>query len=94
MNSEESITLQQEASYPLFSVNFTEGNPRSNMIITGPSQPGNTHVSISSVGVVNITMVQDGDAGAHVATWNNGIGDAATFTLYLTVERKLVHAFT
>ena len=78
-----------------FNFTVTEGNPLSTMTITGPSQPGNDRVSISSEGVVSINMVREADAGTHVATWNNSIGDAATFTLYLTVDPcKLVHAFT
>ena len=88
------ICRQTGQSYPSFSINFIEVNPRSNMTITGPSQPNNIRVSINSDGVVDITMVQEDDAGIYVATWNNGIGDAATFTLNLTVESKLVHAFT
>ena len=87
------ISLREEHS-DTFSFNVTEGNPRSTLTITGPSQPGNTRVSISSDGVVAMNMVQQGDAGTHVATWNNSVGDAATFTLYLTVESKLVHTFT
>ena len=73
--------------------NFTVddvGNPRSTMNITGPSQPGNTRVSISSEGMVNINMVSVADTGIHVATWRNEAG-SATFTLDLNVFRKFLH---
>ena len=91
MNPEEIITLQVGDRYPPFSVNFTEGNPRSTMTITGPAQPGNPRVSISFEGVVNISGVSVADAGTHIAMWRNGIGDAATLTLDLNVTRKSLH---
>ena len=67
---------------PISPFNFTvdEGNPPSTMTITGPSQPGNARVSISSEGVVNINMVSVADTGTHIATWRNDAG-SATFTL-------------
>lgn len=71
-----------------------EDNPRSNMTITGPLQPNNGRVSISFDGVVNINMVNIIDAGTHIATWRNGIGEAATFTLNLSVTRKLIYILT
>ena len=73
--------------------NFTVddiGNPRSTMTITGPSQPGNTRVSISFEGVGNISGVSRDDAGTHIATWRNDAG-SATFTLDLNVTRKSLH---
>ena len=83
-----SISLLEGESYPRF--NFTVddvGNPRSNMTITGHSQPGNARVSISSKGVVNINGVIVADTGTHIATWRNDAG-SATFTLDLNVIRK------
>ena len=91
MNPKESITLQVGDRYPPFSVNFTEGNPRSTMTITGPAQPGNPRVSISFEGVVNISRAIVNDTGTHIAMWRNGIGDAATFTLNLNVKGKSLH---
>ena len=85
------ISLLAGESYPLF--NFTVDdvdNPRSTMTITGPSQPGNPRVSISSDGVVNINGVSRDDAGTHNATWRNDAG-SATFTLDLNVICKSLH---
>lgn len=90
VNSEKSITLLEGGNFFLPSINFTEGNPRSSMTITGPSQPGNVRVSISSEGVVNINGVSRADAGTHNATWRNDVG-SATFTLDLKVTRKSLH---
>ena len=72
--------------------NFTVdvGNPRSTMTITGPSQPGNPRVSISSEGVVNISRAIINDTGTHIATWRND-AESATFTLDLNVTRKSLH---
>ena len=86
MASQDITVVRGESS--MFSFTVTEGNPRSTMTITGPSQPSNNRVSISPDGVVTINMVEVDDAGTHVATWNNGVGDAATFTLNLTVDGK------
>lgn len=79
-----------------FSFTVDKGNPHSNMTITGPNQPHNNRVSISSSGVVNISMVRLDDNGTHIAKWWNGIGDAK-FTLNLRVDRepgKSVHVLT
>ena len=85
-----SIFLLAGESYPLFNFTVTEGNPRSTMTITGPSQPGNARVSISSDGVVSINGVSRDDAGTHIATWRNDAG-SATFTLDLNVNGKSLH---
>ena len=85
-----SISLREGESYTF---NFTVddvGNPRSTMTITGPFQPGNARVSISSEGVVSINGVSVADTGTHIATWRNGAG-SATFTLDLTVNGKSLH---
>ena len=89
VNSEESISLQEGTRSFLLSINFTEGNPRSTMTITGTSQPGNPRVSISSEGV-SINGVSRDDAGTHIATWRNDVG-SATFTLNLNVNGKSLH---
>ena len=67
-----------------------EGNPRSTMNITGPFQPGNARVSISSEGVVSISGAIVADTGTHIATWRNDAG-SATFTLDLNVNGKSLH---
>ena len=84
VNSEEIITLQEGTNDFFLRINFTEGNPRSTMNITGPFQPGNPRVSISSEGV-RINGVSVNDSGTHIATWRN-IEGVATFTLDLNVE--------
>lgn len=84
----------REGESRMFVFNVDEGNPRSDMTITGPNQPNNGHVSISSDGVVNISGVRPADGGAHIAKWWNGVGDAK-FTLNLRVEPgKSVHALS
>ena len=69
--------------------NFTvdEGNPRSNMAITGPSQERNTRVFISSEGGGQINGVSTDDTGTHTATWRNDAG-SATFTLEMDATCK------
>ena len=86
-----SISLREEESDTF---NFTVddvGNPPSTMTITGPSQPGNARVSISSEGVVSINGVRMDDAGTHTAMWRNDEGNA-TFTLDLNVICKSLHS--
>lgn len=88
------ISLLAGESYPRF--NFTvddEGNPPSTMTITGPSQPDNPRVSISSEGVVSINGVSVDDNGTHIATWRNDAG-SATFTLDLNVTSAAAPART
>ena len=79
--------IEQQSS--TFSCTVYEGNPPSN--ITGPLQPNNGRVSISSDGMVNINMVGINDAGTHIATWRNGIGEAATFTVSLVSWCMFLH---
>ena len=81
--------MYEENSY-FYDFTVDVGNPRSNMTITGPSQPGNARVNISSKGVVTINRVSVDDAGTHIATWRNEAG-SATFTLDLNVIRKSLH---
>ena len=85
-----SISLTEGQS-STFKFTVDEGNPRSNLTITGPLQP-TSRVSISFDGMVNINMVGMNHAGTHIATWRNGIGEAATFTLNLSVTRKLMYS--
>ena len=80
MSSERRSISLREGGSNTFSFTVDVGNPRSTMTITGPSQPGNARVSISSEGVVNINMVSVADTGTHIATWRNDAG-SATFTL-------------
>ena len=79
-----SISLR-EGENDTFNFTVDVGNPRSTMTITGPSQPGNPRVSISSEGEVRINGVSRGDAGTHIATWRNDAGNA-TYTLDLNVN--------
>ena len=84
-----SISLREGESYPTFNFTVDVGNPPSNMTITGPFQPGNARVSISSEGV-SINGLSVDDTGTHIATWRNDTG-SATFTLDLNVTRKSLH---
>ena len=84
------ISLCEGESYPTFNFTIDEGSPRSNMTITGPSQPSNARVSISFEGVVNIIGVSVDDTDTHIATWRNDTG-SATFTFELNVTRKSLH---
>ena len=84
------ISLREGESYPTFNFTVDVGNPLSTVNITGPSQPGNPRVSISSEGIVNISRAIVNDTGTHIATWSNDT-ESATFTLELNVTCKSLH---
>ena len=64
-----------------------EGNPPSNLVVSGPLQPGNGRVNFTSTGVY-MNQVNMGDNGIHTATWSNAAG-MTEFTLTLLVNGKM-----